>query len=133
MKGSLGLTGQSFLIYLGQDVIYTLIILNNTTAFKSLKTSCFQYVKSTEEIKQSFKEISFLSSLKRTSNLGVWYFPTGTFPRTTSQLVTSQMCDFPSGNFPKVYRLGPLRLRWLQWGLSAAARMGQETERARTC
>ena len=32
------------------------------------------------------------------------------------------MCNFPSGNFPKV-RLGPLRRRGLQWeGQSAAAK-----------
>ena len=32
------------------------------------------------------------------------------------------MCNFPSGNFPKV-RLGPLRRCRLQWGPRAAARM----------
>ena len=56
------------------------------------------------------------------------YFPKGIFPRATSQVtisqvVTSQMCNFPSGNFSKV-RLGPLRRRWLQRGPRAAVRMG---------
>ena len=56
------------------------------------------------------------------------YFPKGIFPRATSQVrisqvVTSQMCNVPSGNFPKV-GLGHLRRRRLQWGgASAAARM----------
>ena len=57
-----------------------------------------------------------------------WYFPNGIFPEATSQ-----MCNFPSGNFQEV-RLGPLRRRKLQWGpalrlgwarrLSDAARTG---------
>ena len=54
------------------------------------------------------------------------YFPKGIFPRVTSwmtisQVATSQVCNFPSGNSPNV-RLGPLRHRRLQWGPSAAAR-----------
>jgi len=41
------------------------------------------------------------------------YFLKGIFPRATSQvtfsqIATSQMCNFSSGNFPKV-RLDPLR------------------------
>ena len=47
------------------------------------------------------------------------------FPRATSQVTISQMCNFPCGNLPKV-RLGPLRPHMLQQGLSAAARMGAE-------
>ena len=47
----------------------------------------------------------------------------GTFTRTTSQ-----MCNFPSGNFPKV-RLGPLRSRRLQLGPSDAARGPSTTAR----
>ena len=38
----------------------------------------------------------------------------------TSQMVTSQMCNFPNGSFPKA-RLGLLRSRMLQWVPSAAA------------
>ena len=59
---------------------------------------------------------------------GVRYFPKDIFPRVTSQvpiwisqLATSQMCNFPRGNFPKV-RLGPLRRH--KWGPSAAAWTG---------
>ena len=37
------------------------------------------------------------------------------------QVATSQVCNFPSGNFPKV-RLGPLRRCRLQWG--RALRLG---------
>ena len=55
-------------------------------------------------------------------------FPKGVFPRAIPLMIISQMCNFPSGNFPKV-RLGPLRRRALQWEPSAAARMGQGTER----
>ena len=52
----------------------------------------------------------------------------GSFPKAfsqvkNSQVATFQMFNFSSGNFPKV-RLGPLRPRRLQWGPSAAARMG---------
>ena len=47
----------------------------------------------------------------------------GTFPKEFSQMATFQMCNFPIGHFPKV-RLGPLRHHRLQWGPSAAARMG---------
>ena len=59
--------------------------------------------------------------------LGVRYFPKGIFTRATSQVTisqysTSQMCNFPSGNFQKV-RLGTLS-RKLQMGPSAAAMMG---------
>ena len=59
-------------------------------------------------------------------SVGVRYFLKGIFPRVTSQVaifqvVTSQMCNFSSGNFPKV-RLGPLRRSRLQQGPSAAAR-----------
>ena len=43
-------------------------------------------------------------------------FLKGIFPRVTSQVATSQMCNVPSGNFPKV-RFG---LRWAR-GPSAAA------------
>jgi len=56
-------------------------------------------------------------------SFGVRYFPKGIFPRTTSQVTIFQICNFPSGNFLKV-RLGLLRRRRLQWGRSAAARMG---------
>ena len=63
---------------------------------------------------------------------GVRYFPKGIFlnvqlpkwqlPKCAiSQAATSLMCNFPSSNFPKV--------RLLQWGPSAAARMGQGAER----
>ena len=48
----------------------------------------------------------------------------GTFQKDFSQVATSQMCNFPNGNFPKVRFLGPLRHRRVQLGLSAAARMG---------
>ena len=59
---------------------------------------------------------------------GVRYFPKGIFPRanffmTISQVATTQVFNFPSGNFPKD-RLGPLRRRRLQWGSIAAAKMG---------
>ena len=61
-------------------------------------------------------------------SMGVRYFSKGISPRATSQVTifqvaTSQMCNFPSDNFPKVW-LGPLRRRSRQWGQSAAARMG---------
>ena len=52
---------------------------------------------------------------------GVRYFPEGIFPKATpkyvtvSPVVTFQLCNFQSGNFPKV-RLGPLRRRRMQWG-----------------
>ena len=39
---------------------------------------------------------------------GVRYFPKGIFSRITYPVATSQMCNFPCGNFPKV-RLSPLR------------------------
>ena len=55
-------------------------------------------------------------------------FSSGSSSREFSQVATSQMCNFPSGNFPKV-RLGPLRRRRLQWGPSVAACMGQGAER----
>ena len=45
----------------------------------------------------------------------------GIFPRATNQVTTFQMCNFPSGKFPKV-RLGLLRRRRLQCGPSPAAR-----------
>ena len=49
----------------------------------------------------------------------------GTFPaKGIFSRATSQMCNYPNGNFPKV-RLGPLRHCRLQWGQNAAARMGQ--------
>jgi len=43
---------------------------------------------------------------------------------TISQKTTSQMYNFPNGNFPKV-RLGPLRCLRLQLRPSAAARTEQ--------
>ena len=54
------------------------------------------------------------------SQISVRYFPKGIFLSATSQVsisqvTTSQMWNFPSGNFPKV-RLGPLRRRRPQWG-----------------
>ena len=62
-------------------------------------------------------------------SMGVRYFPNVTFPRTTSQVTisivaTSQLCNFPSGNFLMV-RLGILKRRRKQWGTIAAARKGQ--------
>ena len=62
----------------------------------------------------------------------VRYFRKGIFPRATSkvtifQVATSKMCNFPSGNFPKV-RLSILRRRRLQWELSAAAKMDWRAE-----
>ena len=55
-------------------------------------------------------------------------FPSATVQATISQVATAQMCNFPSGNFPKV-RIGLLRRCRLQWGPSAAAMMGLGTER----
>jgi len=57
----------------------------------------------------------------------VRYFTKGIFPRANSQVTifqvaSSQMCNYPSGNFPKV-RLDPLKRCRLQLGPSAAARM----------
>ena len=65
----------------------------------------------------------------------------GIFPKAFSQVTispmgTSQMCNFPSGNFPKV-TLGLLKLQWgveccgqdRASGPSAAARKGQWAER----
>ena len=62
-------------------------------------------------------------------SMGVWYFPRGIFPRAASQVTiskvaTSQICNFPSGNFLMV-RLDLLRRPRLQWGPSAATRKGQ--------
>ena len=59
---------------------------------------------------------------------GAGYIPVCIFPRaisqvTISQVTTFQVCNFPSGNFPKV-RFDPLRRRRLQWGPSAATRIG---------
>ena len=56
-------------------------------------------------------------------------FPRATSQVTASQLATSQLCNFPSGNFLKV-RLGPLRRCRLQKGPSAVARIGQGAERS---
>ena len=36
---------------------------------------------------------------------GVGYFTKGIFPWRHSQVATCQMCNFPSGNFPKVISL----------------------------
>ena len=63
----------------------------------------------------------------------VRYFPKDIYPRATSevtisQVAASQMCNFPSGNFPKV-RLGPLRRSRLQCEPSTADRMGWGTKR----
>ena len=44
---------------------------------------------------------------------------------TIFQVSTSQMCNFPSGNFPKV-RLGPLRRNMLQWGTGRVLWLEQE-------
>ena len=64
---------------------------------------------------------------------GVRYIPKSIFPSVTSQayffqVATPQMCNFPSRNFLKV-RLGPLMRRRLQWGPSAAVRMGYGDKR----
>ena len=48
----------------------------------------------------------------------------GTFPKAFSLKATSQECNFPSGNFPKVM-LGPLRRRRLHRGPSVVAKMGK--------
>ena len=45
------------------------------------------------------------------------------FPQGDFQMTTSQMCNFPIGNFLKV-RLGPLRRHRLQWGGGRALRLG---------
>ena len=62
---------------------------------------------------------SLLSLISSTQDI----FPKAIFQGTIYQVATSQVCNFLSGNLPKV-RLGPLRRRRLQWGSSAAARMG---------
>ena len=38
-------------------------------------------------------------------------------------MATSQMCNLPNGNFPKVRFIGSLRRRRVQWRPRAAARM----------
>ena len=74
---------------------------------------------------------------------GVRNFPIGHFSRATSKVTvsrvaTSQMCHFPSDNFPKV-RLGPLRphrlLDWVRIGYrpSAAARIDLGSCRSGNC
>ena len=51
-------------------------------------------------------------------------FPEESMDVDIAKVKTSQTCNFPSGNFPKV-RLVLLRLNILQWGgASAAARIG---------
>ena len=63
----------------------------------------------------------------------VRYFPKDIYLRATSEVTifhvaASQMCNFPSGNFPKV-RLGPLRRSRLQCEPSTADRFGWGTKR----
>ena len=57
-----------------------------------------------------------------TYKLGVRYFPKGIFPRATSPVATSQMCNLLNGNFAMI-RKDLLRRRRLQWGSSGVARM----------
>ena len=61
-------------------------------------------------------------SINSVSVLSQRHFSTLTSQVSISQMETSQMCNFPNGNFPKVM-LGPMRHHRLQWGPSAAARM----------
>ena len=66
--------------------------------------------------------IKYIVSVCQHVELGFRYFPKATSQMTSSLEATSQMCNSPSGNFPKV-RLCPLRRRRLQWGPSTAATM----------
>ena len=61
-------------------------------------------------------------SINSVSVLSQRHFSTLTSQVSISQMETSQMCNFPSGNFPKVM-LGPMRHHRLQWG---AKRCGQD-------